>query len=71
MSFNYGYLKPKYENRVRLLSTDTDSFMLRIETDDFYTDIADEVLALYDTSNFSEDHPSGISTGVNKKSMLV
>ena len=64
--FYYGYLKPKYGDKVRLLFTDTDSLMIEVETEDFYKDIAPDVHKWFDTSNFPTNHSSGISTGVNK-----
>ena len=64
--FYYGYLKPKYGDKVRLLFTDTDSVMFLIETEDFYEDIAHDIRKWFDTSNYPMDHPSEISTGVNK-----
>lgn len=37
--FLYEYLKPKYGQNVNVAYTDTDSFILAIETDDFYNDM--------------------------------
>ncbi|XP_022802285.1 uncharacterized protein LOC111339828 [Stylophora pistillata] len=65
--FHYNYIKPKYGDRAKLLFTDTDSLCYEIQTEDFYKDIIDDVDCLFDTSNISKDHPSGIPTGVNKK----
>ena len=36
--FYYDYLQPKYKDKLKLLYMDTDSFVLEIETDDFYED---------------------------------
>ena len=41
--------------------------MYLIQTDDFYYDINKEVKKKFDTSDYPENHPSGIKTGVNKK----
>ena len=65
--FYYNYIKPKYGNRVKLLFTDTDSFLFEIQTEDFYKDIAEDVKDRFDTSDYPENHPSGIPTGINKK----
>ena len=65
--FYYGFLKPMYGDRIKLLFTDTDSLMIEVETEDFYKDITPYVHELFDTSNFSKGHPSNIPTGVNKK----
>ena len=65
--FHYKYIKPKYGNKAKLLFTDTDSFLYEIETEDFYKDIAGDVKDKFDTSEYPENHPSGIPTGINKK----
>ena len=65
--FHYNYIKPKYENKAKLLFTDTDSLMYEIETEDFYKDISEDVKVRFDTSDYPENHPSGIPTGINKK----
>ena len=65
--FHYNYIKPKYGNKAKLLITDTDSFMYEIETEDFYKDISGDVKDRFDTSDYPENHPSGIPTGINKK----
>ena len=45
---------------------DTDSLVYRIETEDFYTDIADDVPARFDTSGYcSNNWP--LPVGLNKK----
>ena len=65
--FHYNYIKPKYDDRAKLLFTDTDSLAYEIETEDFYRDISNDVKSKFDTSNYPKNHPSGILTGVNKK----
>ena len=65
--FHYNYIKPKYADKAKLLFTDTDSLMYEIETEDFYKDIAGDVKDKFDTSDYPENHPSGIPTGINKK----
>ena len=55
--FHYDYVKPKYGDNARLLFTDTDSLCYEIKTEDFYKDIADDVPAKFDTSNYPKDHP--------------
>ena len=37
--FWYDYIKPKYQNNAKLYYMDTDSFIIRINTEDFYKDI--------------------------------
>ena len=41
--FWYDYLKPKYGGRVKLYYMDTDSFIIHVETEDFYKYIANDV----------------------------
>ena len=65
--FHYNYIKSKYEDKAKLLFTDTDSLMYEIETEDFYKDISGDVKDRFDTSDCPENHPSGIPTGENKK----
>ena len=49
--FNYNYVKQKYEDKAKLLFTDTDSLMYEIETEDFNKDISADVKRRFDTSN--------------------
>jgi len=65
--FNYNYIKNKYDNKAKLLFTDTDSLAYEITTEDFYADIAGDVEQKFDTSDYPKDHPSGIKAGANKK----
>ena len=65
--FHYNYIIPKYGDKAKLLISDTDSLMYEIETEDFYKDISEDVKDRFDTSNYPENHPSGIPTGINKK----
>ena len=65
--FHYNYIKPMYKDKAKLLFTDTDSLMYEIETEDFYKDISGDVKNRFDTSDYPENHPSGIPTGINKK----
>ena len=58
--FHYNYTKQKYEDKAKLLFTDTDSLMYEIETKDFYEDISKNVKRRFDTSNYPHNHPSGI-----------
>ena len=65
--FHYNYMRKKHGDKAELLFTDTDSLMYEIQTEDFYSDIAPDVRARFDTSDYPKDHPSGIEVGVNKK----
>ena len=41
--FLYDYMKPKYNNDVKLCYMDTDSFIMNIKTNDLYKDISNDV----------------------------
>lgn len=53
--FYYQYLKAKYDERVTLQFTDTDSFLFHCVTDDIYMDMQENI-DLFDTSNFPQPH---------------
>ena len=55
--FCYDYMKPKYNNNVKLCYMDTDSFIIDIKTNDFYKDIANDVENRFDTSNYEVNRP--------------
>ena len=50
--FWYDYMKPKYNNNVKLCYMDTDSFIMNIKANDFYKDIGNDVENRFDTSNY-------------------
>ena len=56
----YDHLKVKYGDKIKLIYTDTDSFVIEVETDDIYKD-----RHLYDFSDYPKDHPN--YDVVNKK----
>ena len=62
--FWYDYMKPKYNDNVKLCYMDTDSFIMNIKKD-FYEDIASDVENRFDTSNYEVNRP--LPTGKNKK----
>ena len=64
--FWYDYMKPKYDNIVKVCYMDTDSFIINIKTNDFYEDIANDVENRFDTSNYEVKRP--LQIGKNKKS---
>ena len=53
----YDHLKQEYGERCHLSYTDTDSFILEIETPDLYGDMAKHLEEWYDTSGYPKDHP--------------
>ena len=64
--FWYDYVKPKYEDEVRLCYIDTDSFVMYIKTEDFYKAIASDVERWFDTSNYDEKDERPLPIGKNK-----
>ena len=52
--FHYNTMKPKYGSNIELLMTDTDSFVYKIKTEDFYKDMHDSK-SDYDMSEYSKD----------------
>jgi hypothetical protein len=53
--FHYNYVKTKYEDKAKLLFTDTDSLCYEIETDDIYVDMLND-RHLFDTSDYQANH---------------
>ncbi|WP_205732697.1 hypothetical protein, partial [Acinetobacter baumannii] len=54
-------------DNAKLCYMDTDSLVYHIKTEDFYKDIAGDVEARFDTSNYSEDDKRPLPIGKNKK----
>ncbi|XP_068707630.1 uncharacterized protein [Montipora foliosa] len=51
--FHYNYIKQKYDNKAKLLFTDTDSLTYEIETNDVYQDFWDDK-DRFDNSDYSQ-----------------
>ena len=41
--FWYDYLKPKYDDKVKICYMDTDSLIIHVKTEDFYKDVVQDV----------------------------
>ena len=65
--FHYDYMIPKYGDKISLCYMDMDSFIYEIETDDFYSDIADKIESRFDTSGYADDGSRPLPVGLNKK----
>ena len=63
--FWYDYMKPKYNDKIKLCYMDTDSFIMSIKTNDFYKDITNDADKRFDTSNYEVNRP--LPTGKNKR----
>ena len=50
---------------------DTDGFVIHIETEDFYKDIANDVERWFDTSDYDENDKRPLPIGKNKKIPVV
>ena len=69
--FYYDYLMPKYVDKVKLCYMDTDSFILHIQTEDFYKDIADDVNKWFDTSGCDEKLNRPLPPRIKRKKKLA
>ena len=60
-------MKQKYNNNklIQFCYMDTDSLVYHIKTEDFFTDIADDVPTRSDTSGYCSNRP--LPVGLNKK----
>ena len=65
--FWYEYTNSKYEDRVKLCYTDTDSFIIYIKIEDFFEDISNDVEGWFDTSNYDKNDKRPLPIGKNKK----
>ena len=65
--FYYDYLKPKYHDKVKLLYMDTDSFVLPIETEDFFEDIKNDIHDWFGTSKYLKSLNLLLEYWINKK----
>ena len=63
----YDYLKPQYQDKVKLCYMVTDSFIFQIETEEFYKDIVNDVNEWFDTSKYTDQGKWPFSIGLNKK----
>lgn len=70
--FHYNYMLSKFNkpNQVRICYTDTDSFIYKIETDDVYEDLKNDIndpdSKIFDTSDYPSDNSFGFELR-NKK----
>ena len=52
--FHYNYIKRRYENKAKLLFTDTDSLCYEIQTKDIYNELWEDK-ELFDNSDYPKD----------------
>ena len=65
--FWYNYIKPKYGDNARLCCMDTHSFIIYIQTEYLYKDIANDVNKWFDASGYDKNHNRPLEMGINKK----
>ena len=65
--FWYDYLKPKYQDNIKLCYMDTDRFILQIQTDNFFNDINNDVNKWFDTSNYDKNDNRPLEIGEKKR----
>ena len=65
--FHYGYMIPKYGDRLKLCYMDTDSLIYSIKTEDFYSDISSDVESRFDTYGYPNNGSRPLPIGKNKK----
>ena len=53
--FHYDYMKPKYQENLKLCYVDTDSLVYNVKTEDFCADISDDVEERFDTSGYNKE----------------
>ena len=64
--FYYNSMKTRYNDKTRLLYTDTDSLIMEIKTNDFYHDVETSLVEHFDASDYSKDNIYNMPQ-VNKK----
>ena len=62
--FWYDSIKPKYGENAKLCYMHTDSFIVHVQTNYIYKDVAEDVETRFDTSNF--ERVRRLSKGKNK-----
>ena len=67
LEFWCDYIVPKYGDKVKLCSMDTDIFVMPIKTEDFYKDMSIDIDRWFDTSSFNKNDNRPLETGKNKK----
>ena len=66
--FHYNVMKPRYNENIELMMTDTDSLVILVHTEDFYKDMY-EMREYFDLSEYSKSNP--IYDETNKKAIGI
>ena len=64
---HYDYMQHKYRSKTKLCYIDTDNFVFKIETEEFYKDIAKDAEKRFDTRGYSKDDNWPLPIGKNQK----
>ena len=64
--FWYDYIGPKYEDKAKLCSTDTDSLIINIKTKYFFQDFSNDVERWFDTPKYDKNDKRPLPVGKNK-----
>ena len=64
--FWYDYIKPKYEDKAKLCCVDTWNFVIRIATEDFHEDIANDIEWWFETYRYDGNDKRPLPIGKNK-----
>ena len=67
--FHYDHIKPKYDDKAKLLFTDTDSLCYHIQTDDVYADMVEDK-DLFDLSNYADAEKTKFVYDTTNKKVL-
>ena len=65
--FWYDYLEPKHGDKVKLCYMDKGRFIIHVETEDFYKDIANDVDIWFDTSAYNKNEKRPLPIDKNEK----
>ena len=68
--FPYNYIKKKYNNRARLLFTDTDSLTYEIEAEDVYKDFWNDK-DMFDNSDYLESSPYYCNVNISRTKLVA
>ena len=71
--FHYNYMGEKYPGKHKLLYTDTDSFIYKIYTEDFYKDCKTNEENFFDMSDYNKEDPvlGSFASMKNHKKLLM
>ena len=69
--FYCAYLKPKYGDKLRLCYMDIHSFIIHIQTEDFYKDISGDVTKCFDTLDYKKKIKRSLVKRIKKRVLSI